>query len=318
MARPIDVSVVIPTRNRPEMLRRSVESALRQIGVALEVVVVIDGEDFGSEVLLKNFDDHRLRWVHLEHSVGGGEARNIGVRAANGHYVALLDDDDEWFPEKLRRQLALVRTARSGAYVVTTQYLYRRVGQPDEVWPGHLPAEGEELSEFLFSSAGGFQTSTYLCPRDLLLRVPFDSNLKRHQDWDWFLKLIQLRDFQLLVVGEPLSVYWVPEGRKSISSQIDWSYSLKWVESARERMTARAYASFVVRICLRGARMSGASAKALVSLLGRLLTCGGMTPMLVVHVMACLIISERMRSRIRSWKQRLVARERVLQAMGEL
>jgi glycosyltransferase involved in cell wall biosynthesis len=311
----MDVSVVIPTKNRPEMLRRSVESALRQTDVDLEVVVVIDGEDLVSEEVLTSFDDARLRWVHLERSVGGAEARNVGARASRGQFIALLDDDDEWFPQKLSRQLAEATRATTKMYVVTTQYLYRREGQRDEIWPGHLPKREEELSEFLFSSAGGFQTSTYLCPRELFLRIPFDSSLKRHQDWDWFLRLIQEPDFQLHVVEEPLSIYWVPLGRKSISGEANWTYSLAWADSVRRLMTPRAYAAFIVRICLRGAVIQGASTASLLLLLWRLLVCGGMTPILVIHAIGGLMVSEVTRSKMRSFKRLLGTRNYVLQTM---
>ncbi len=317
MTQQVEVSIIIPTRNRPLMLRRSVGSALRQIGVALEVVVVIDGKDDVSEAVLADFQDTRLRWVHLEQPVGGGEARNVGARAAFGYYVALLDDDDEWHPKKLQKQILMANTATTDTYVVTTQYLYRRAGSPDEVWPGHLPGKNEELSEFLFSSAGGFQTSTYLCPRELLLRIPFNPSLKRHQDWDWFLRLIQEPGFQLHVVREPLSIYWAPTGRKSISGEPDWKYSLQWLETSRRRITAKAYASFVVRICLRGAMLGKASAGEVSTLLWRLLTCEGMTLKLGVHVIVALMISEATRGKIRGWRNGFISRDRTLQMMEE-
>jgi glycosyltransferase involved in cell wall biosynthesis len=310
----MDVSVVIPTRNRPKMLRRSVDSALRQSDVDLEVVVVIDGEDLHSEKVLTSFEDARLRWVHLDRSAGGAEARNIGARASHGQFIALLDDDDEWFPQKLSKQLAKANKATTETFVVTTQYVYRREGERDEVWPGHLPQKEEELSEFLFSSAGGFQTSTYLCPRELFLRIPFDSRLKRHQDWDWFLRLIQEPDFQLLVVEEPLSIYWVPLDRKSISGEANWTYSLAWADSVRRLLTSKAYAAFIVRICLRGAVIQGASIASVLSLLQRLLVCGGMTPILVLHAIGGLMISESLRRKMRSCRQWLGTHQYALQA----
>src|SRR5271156_4184413 len=94
------ISVVIPTRNRPELLIRAVRSALIQTYDSIEVVVVIDGRDQASVEALSEVSDARLRFIELEQSGGGNPARNIGVSAAKGNWVALLDDDDEWLPDK--------------------------------------------------------------------------------------------------------------------------------------------------------------------------------------------------------------------------
>ena len=103
------VSVVIPTRNRPEMVVMAVASALRQSFGNLEVIVVVDGEDPRTRAALSAFSDARLRVIDLAVNVGGAEARNSGVRAARGEWVAFLDDDDEWLPQKLSRQMEAAR-----------------------------------------------------------------------------------------------------------------------------------------------------------------------------------------------------------------
>ena len=106
------VSAVIPTRGRPELLQRAVRSALAQTLRAIEVVVVIDGEDPATSLALKEWthQDGRLRVLALPASVGGSDARNRGVEAASGEWIAFLDDDDEWLPGKLQAQLDAVGT----------------------------------------------------------------------------------------------------------------------------------------------------------------------------------------------------------------
>ena len=186
-AKPV-ISVVIPTFARPKTLRRAIESVLRQTFVEYEIVVVRDGVDGVTEAVVASFADARIRLVALEGKVGGSEARNVGARAARGQWVALLDDDDEWLPEKLERQHALATPQADANYVVCTRYLYVRGEAAPQVWPGHTPRPGEPLSEFLFASRGGFQTSVYLVPQQLMLDEPFTPGLKKHQDWDWFLR----------------------------------------------------------------------------------------------------------------------------------
>src|ERR1700733_15513911 len=104
------VSAVIPTRGRPELLRRAVRSALAQTLREIEVVVVIDGEDPVTRLALEELalQDGRLRVVALTASVGGSDARNRGVEAASGEWIAFLDDDDEWHPGEVQDQIVVV------------------------------------------------------------------------------------------------------------------------------------------------------------------------------------------------------------------
>jgi glycosyltransferase involved in cell wall biosynthesis len=295
-----DVSVVIPTRGRPELLRRSIASALAQTCEQLEVIVVLDGEDEATREVVEAVENPRVRLLTFVTPVGGSEARNAGVRAAKGRYVALLDDDDEWLPHKIAKQLALADACSSLERVVVTQYLYRTEEHADEVWPGHLPGRGEPLSEFLFSSRGGFQTSTYLCPRELLLRVPFRIGLVKHQDWDWFLRLAVLPNFKLLVVPEPLSIYWVPtRTRHSVSGKIDWRFSQAWAESMLSLMTAKAYSMFILKICVRGAAMQKEGANGLWFLLREIIVRGRPTPMILAEFVAAVLVPDTLRLRLR-------------------
>ena len=106
------VSAVIPTRGRPELLQRAVRSALAQTLREIEVVVVIDGEDPVTSLALESgSQDGRLRVIALAVSVGGSDARNRGVDAARGEWIAFLDDDDEWLPGKLQAQLDAVKAS---------------------------------------------------------------------------------------------------------------------------------------------------------------------------------------------------------------
>jgi glycosyltransferase involved in cell wall biosynthesis len=296
------VSVVIPTRNRAQIVRRAVQSALDQTFTDLEVVVVVDGPDGNTVELLQQIDDPRLRVIELQESVGGAEARNIGVRQGQGEWIALLDDDDEWLPEKLNSQMTIACQQRGPNYVVTSQYLYSRPGHPPQVWPGHLPRTGEPLSEFLFSPRGGFQTSVYLVPRALFLQKPFRAGLKKHQDWDWFLHLAADPEFQLLWVPLPLSIYWAPEKKgSSVSTSIDWKFSANWAKENLSRMTRRAYAMFMVRICLRGAAESGASLPDLLGVIRELSSVGRTDARLWVEVGAALVMPTAFRRAFSSW-----------------
>ena len=99
------VSVVIPTYNRADVLPRAIDSALGQSVADIEVVVVDDGSTDDTEALVADYEDDRLRYVAHETNRGANVARNTGIEAADGEYIAFLDSDDEWKPTKLERQL---------------------------------------------------------------------------------------------------------------------------------------------------------------------------------------------------------------------
>lgn len=107
------VSVIIPTRNRVGLLPRTLKSALGQHGVDVEVVVVNDGSTDATADFLGDMEEPRLRVVHHPVSRGVAEARNAGIEAADSPWVAFLDDDDLWAPNKLARQLAAASEAEA-------------------------------------------------------------------------------------------------------------------------------------------------------------------------------------------------------------
>ena len=119
------VTAVIPTRLRPALVVRAVRSALAQSYANLEVVVVIDGYDPETEAALGRIRDQRLRAIALTENAGASEARNIGVRAARGEWIALLDDDDEWLPGKIECQIKLAATSKYRLPILSSRFLCR-------------------------------------------------------------------------------------------------------------------------------------------------------------------------------------------------
>ncbi len=245
------VSVIIPTRYRPQLVTRAIASALAQTLNAFEVVVVVDGPDPETVDAVKQIDDPRLRVVELPVNVRLAGARNAGVEAAKGTWVAFLDDDDEWFPEKLERQLAVAERSPYTCPLVATRFI-AKTPKGDFTWPRRLPDAGEHLSEYLFVRSSLFQgegqvlPSTLMARRDLLRRVPFENN--KHEDYDWMLKVTVTEDAGVEFVPEPLAVWHYHTGtrQKRLSQINEWRRSLDWLHSAQHLVTRRAYAAFIV------------------------------------------------------------------------
>lgn len=175
------VSVVIPTRNRAGLLGCAIRSVLNQTYQDLEVIVVDDGSTDGGETerVIRSFGDARLRYLRHSSSRGGGAARNTGIRAAAGRYIAFLDDDDEWEPNKTVRQLRVLDCY--DAVLCTSDEDGR-----DKRWGRVCTVTPADLREGKYTSGG---TGVLMAQAFILKQLLFDETLKRCQDWDLFIRL---------------------------------------------------------------------------------------------------------------------------------
>lgn len=108
-----EVSIVIPTYNRADLLPRAIGSVLNQTFEDFELIVVDDGSTDSTRELVEDFcrADSRIRYIHQENSGSPASPRNVGIRQATGRFIAFLDHDDEWLPAKLERQRSLLINA---------------------------------------------------------------------------------------------------------------------------------------------------------------------------------------------------------------
>ncbi len=245
------VSVVIPTFRRPQLVKRAVMSALAQSLQEIEIIVVIDGADKDTTSTLSEIDDSRLRVIELSKNQGACFARDFGAKSAIAEWIAFLDDDDEWMPQKLELQLEAAK-ASNYKFPIISSYLIAQTPQGETVWPRRLPKKSEPISEYLFvrntlfMGEGLIQTSTIFTKKELLQKVSFDNRLKKHQDWDWILRAVVIEDAGLEFVEQTLAI-WNLEGKhQSLSKSFSWQSSLHWIQSRRNLVTCRAYSSFIL------------------------------------------------------------------------
>ncbi|RKY37879.1 MAG: glycosyltransferase family 2 protein [Candidatus Omnitrophota bacterium] len=105
------VSVIIPTYNRAHLVGRAVESVLDQTFQDFEILVVDDHSVDNTEEVVNDFNDARIRYIKHQINMGGNATRNTGVKNSKGEYIAFLDSDDEWLPEKLKKQIDIFQRA---------------------------------------------------------------------------------------------------------------------------------------------------------------------------------------------------------------
>jgi glycosyltransferase involved in cell wall biosynthesis len=228
---------------------RAVHTALNQTYSQIEVIVVVDGPDPETMSTLSNMHDKRLQVIQLPQTTGGANARNEGVSNAHGEWIAFLDDDDEWLPGKIESQMALALNSDCGEPVISCRFT-ARTSAGEYIWPVRLPHKTEAISDYLLVRNGikrteGFvATPTILAKRSLLLRVQFSSGLKRHQDWDWVVRVTREPNVRVLFCPEAL-VTCNMQSNESASRKLDWRFSLDWIRRMKPVISKRAYASFI-------------------------------------------------------------------------
>lgn len=282
-----NVSVVIPTYRRPELVQRAVQSALAQTMGDVEVLVVVDGLDAETITPLRELEerDSRLRVILPPHRLGNGGARNLGVAQARGKWIAFLDDDDYWMPGKLAAQLSAAE-GTGGDDVIVSCRLIARTEEREFHWPRRLPRPGEPIGDYLFCGSTPFtgeglvQTSSVLVSRKLALAVPFATNLKRYVDVDWLLRVAHEHRATLSFPqgDEPLSVWTIEEKRDRISAHHDWKSAFAWAQSVRPLLSRRAYAGLLLTLISSAAAGERAGSRAAMTILAEAIRHGRPRP----------------------------------------
>jgi glycosyltransferase involved in cell wall biosynthesis len=201
------VSVIIPTCNRASFLKAAIESVLRQTFQDFEIIVVDDASQDRTREVIQSFTDPRIRCIRHETNHGQGASRNAAIKEASGEYVALLDDDDEWLPQKLEKQVRLLDSSPAKVGMVYTGFC-KVEGSNKGVIAQVIPEKrGSVFEDMCFRNWIG------TCSTVLLRRVCFentgwfDETLPSGVDYDMWLRLS--KQFDIDCIPEPLVLYTV-------------------------------------------------------------------------------------------------------------
>ena len=203
MSSPI-VAAIIPCFNAAQFVGDAIQSALAQTYPRLEIVVVDDGSSDGLTDALQPFRD-RIKLVLQPHR-GLSAARNRGIKETNAELIALLDADDRWHPDKIRREVAVLAARPDCCLVYTARHLIDRTGAsvPEGTTWYPVPPEpvqGECLMELL--RANRLMSSSVVFRRASLGTNWFNERLAACEDWDLWLRLAEHHQFAYL--AEPLT-----------------------------------------------------------------------------------------------------------------
>ncbi len=184
------VSVVVPTYKGSEVIARAVDSVLQQSYPEIEIIVVDDNspdspERMATELAMKRYNDIK-NVVYLKHEVNknGAAARNTGINYSHGEYVAFLDDDDWFLPEKIKIQIGYLQQHPE---YEACYCLAQREGKPIET----IPYQGNVSKELLLMKSRMFTPTLFFRKQSLLAIKGFDESYRRHQDYEMLLRFFQ-------------------------------------------------------------------------------------------------------------------------------
>lgn len=197
------VSIVLPTYGRPGRLRRAVESVAAQTYDDIQLVVVDDHSPTPSEEVLDGVSLDGLVVEHIRHKEnrGANAARNTGIRGSNGEFVAFLDDDDEWKPEKIQRQVETFRSASDQVGFVYTGTEYHYDGYTRTV----AHTNRGDVTTAILTGASFAQFSAVMVRQSVIEEAGLpDERFPSWQDREWYLRLSLHCEFE--PIPEPLTV----------------------------------------------------------------------------------------------------------------
>ncbi len=255
-SRPL-VSIVIPVFNRADCIADAIRSGLAQEHLdSLEIIVVDDGSTDETVAVVQALARDNLHFVRHPDNRGGAAARNTGLDHARGRYVAFLDSDDVWDADKLTTQLELLqRTADPESTVCHCQLRARSI-RSEVVIPRRDMLPGESVADYLFVQDGHLQTSSLLLSLTLARRARFDPALRKHQDYDFCLRLEAI-GARFVMVRRPLLIWHHDARPDRITNKFGVEASERFLASRREQMGPQAADAFWVRnIFLRQLRAS--------------------------------------------------------------
>lgn len=198
------VSVIIPTFNRSNLLIAAINSVINQTFSDFELIVIDDASADNTKKKVASINDKRIKYLSHSKNSGVCAARNTGLKAAQGQYIAFLDSDDEWLPNKLEKQLALFKNSPenvgviySWLQVINEQGHIIRIRKPD--------IRGDVNESLIYNNIIGTPSTVMIRAICFEPHLMFDKSLRCCEDWDLWLQIS--KNYKFEVISEPLALY---------------------------------------------------------------------------------------------------------------
>ncbi|MCF2948123.1 glycosyltransferase family 2 protein [Paraglaciecola aquimarina] len=251
----IQFSVIIPVYNRIAPLKRALESVLNQRVNDYEIIIIDDGSEPNTQHQISKLindlpESNRPLLLRHQSNCNGATARNTGIKAARGEYIAFLDSDDQWHEDKLT-EVSLAISLHSKPNLIYHQYTNVTLGKRAKAIPEYGKKNGTSVAEYMFveNHKVGIQTSTITVKREIALTCLFNETLNGHQDWDFILRIGKLTD-DFHFIPKSLCNRHLASG-DNVSGGLSFSFSRRFLKEYVDYFPYTAKLCFISRVLLR-------------------------------------------------------------------
>ncbi len=205
-----EVSIVMPVYNGEKYLKDAVDSVIRQTFENWELIIVDDCSTDRTPEMVCCYQDKRLKYIKNQQNSGAAVSRNQGVSLAQGHWIAFLDSDDCWEPEKLEKQLKKA-TETGSEFLFTGSGFMDEAGERKE----HILHVPEKIGYQELLKQNLISCSSVMIARKLVEQYPMGNAEHMHEDFAVWLKILKEKSMEAQGIDEPLLIYRISKGSKS-------------------------------------------------------------------------------------------------------
>jgi glycosyltransferase involved in cell wall biosynthesis len=220
------VSIILPTYNSEKFIHRSIKSVLNQTYKNWELIIVDDASTDSTKEIIKNYEKEykKIRSILLEENSGGpAKPFNIGIRNSDSKFIAFLESDDEWLPEKLEKQIEVFEKITNVGLVSCFAFRIFPNGTKKLYKTPYLGLFERTKWKIFWEKLGIISPSTVIIKREIVEKIGFfDEKIKAGADLDFYLRCI--KEFDFYFIDEPLVNYY--ESEESLSKKQFWK---KWI-----------------------------------------------------------------------------------------
>lgn len=286
------ISVVIPTFNRRHTLPRCLDSVFAQTFSNFEILLVDDGSQDGTAEWVRSLTDPRLHYLPQAANQGVVHVTNLGIDAARGEFIALLDSDDCWLPEKLEKQIACLQQL-SHRHAMVYHQMLADDGVLREARPFRGIHPGERVGDYLFRHNGLIQTNSLFASRKIFQEYRADSSFRTKIDWDLCLQW-EKAGVEFHFLPEPLAI-WHCEKRSDRLSHLAnrVNENRAWIQARTDLVSPKARQAFLAELVAPGLHRNRQTREALFLVLSALKN-GAISLKTTLRLLLLIFLPEKM------------------------
>jgi len=241
-------SVIIPTWNRIEPLIQAINSVVNQTISDWELIVVEDGSDDQEKIVAAIYaiNDQRIRVIAVPEHHNASHARNIGIEHARGIWIALLDSDDYFLPDKLfEAQNVIQKKSITNKTIIYSQFINQEK-QAETIFPKRGKEKDEKLGDYLFVHLGQMITPSLVYHHKFASEIAFDTNCIKHQDYEMLLRA-EYSGADFLFLKKTLVVRVFRATNDNVGAAHIPSYSSQWYNEHQQFLSRTAQLGFLYK-----------------------------------------------------------------------